>query len=182
MQPIGPLMHEHRLIERMLGILEKEKSRIQEDQAADTQLIDQSVDFFRTFADRCHHGKEEDILFRDLKNKSISKEHQVIMDELIEEHILGRRLVTELDGFNNHLVRSGNGSVNKEIAGTIDKLLNFYSKHIKKEDEDFFHPVMAYFSKEEMSGMLQEFDAFEKELLHEKYLGMIRKLEENPVS
>jgi len=39
---------------------------------ADTAFIDTAVDFIRTYADRCHHGKEEDIRFRELKKKPIA--------------------------------------------------------------------------------------------------------------
>jgi hemerythrin-like domain-containing protein len=35
-------------------------------------FIDTAVDFIRTYADRCHHGKEEDILFRNLAKKKTS--------------------------------------------------------------------------------------------------------------
>ena len=60
------------------------------------ELIDSGVDFFRTYADRCHHGKEEDILFRDLAKKRLSPEHKKIMDELIHEHRFGRETVGKL--------------------------------------------------------------------------------------
>jgi len=69
MKPIGPLMWEHRLIEKMAGLFIREINRIKEENNVNTVFIDSAVDFFRTYADRTHHGKEEDILFRDLEKR-----------------------------------------------------------------------------------------------------------------
>ncbi|HEX9949296.1 MAG TPA: hemerythrin domain-containing protein, partial [Thermodesulfobacteriota bacterium] len=96
MMPIGPLMIEHRLIERMVGALRGEMHSIEKKNEVHIELIDSGVDFFRTYADRCHHGKEEDILFRDLAKKRLSPEHKKIMAELIEEHRFGRETVGKL--------------------------------------------------------------------------------------
>ena len=66
MLPAGPLMIEHRLIERMIKILDRSLRKMEREKELDLNFIDTLVDFIRTYADRCHHGKEEDILFRDL--------------------------------------------------------------------------------------------------------------------
>jgi hemerythrin-like domain-containing protein len=65
MQARGPLMIEHRLIERMLKVVEGVVADIEATQKVDPVFIDTAVDFIRFYADRTHHGKEEDILFRD---------------------------------------------------------------------------------------------------------------------
>ena len=72
MMPIGPLMIEHRLIERMIALLKKESARIRSTGQVNVEFILSAVDFIRTYADHCHHGKEENILFRDLKKKKLS--------------------------------------------------------------------------------------------------------------
>jgi len=79
MQPIGPLMIEHRLIERMIGLMSQELERIRNNIAVDPEFafvdpvfIDTAVDFLRIYADRCHHGKEEDILFAELAAKDLA--------------------------------------------------------------------------------------------------------------
>ena len=74
MKPIGPLMWEHRLIEKLVQTLKTEIGKIREQDEINIVLIDQAVDFFRTYSDRTHHGKEEEILFRDLaKKKAFSR-------------------------------------------------------------------------------------------------------------
>ena len=67
MQARGPLMIEHRLIERMISIIKDALIQIESTQEVDPVFVDTAVDFIRTYADRTHHGKEEDILFRDLR-------------------------------------------------------------------------------------------------------------------
>ena len=60
MMPVGPLMIEHRRIERMITIIGREFDRIQDEKKVNPAKIDIFVDFIRFYADRCHHGKEED--------------------------------------------------------------------------------------------------------------------------
>jgi len=54
--------------------------------------------------------------------------------------------------------------------------VNFYPEHIKKEDKQFFIPVMSYFSTEEQEKMLQEFWEFDRTLIHEKYKKVVDQL------
>ncbi|GAH45136.1 unnamed protein product, partial [marine sediment metagenome] len=53
--PAGPLVHEHRIIERMIAILTGELESIDRQRRVDSALIDTATDFIRTYADRCHH-------------------------------------------------------------------------------------------------------------------------------
>ncbi len=176
MMPIGPLMIEHRLIERMVSVLQEEMRSIEKKNEADVELIDSGVDFFRTYADRCHHGKEEDILFRDLAKKRLSSEHKKIMDELIEEHRVGRETVRQLLSTKERYAK-GDATALKEIIGILKKLVEFYPVHIEKEDKHFFLPCMDYFSKEERDAMLQECWEFDKRLIHEKYRQLVERFE-----
>ena len=96
MKPIGPLMREHRLIERMIALLNKEAERTKADNNVNTGFLMVAIDFIRMYADRTHHGKEEDILFNELAQKSLSPEHKNIMNELIQEHMAARKIVARL--------------------------------------------------------------------------------------
>ena len=72
-KPVAPLMIEHRLIERIVTPLLKEIKAIQNMNKIDCDFISEIIDFFQVYVDKIHHGKEEVILFRDLKTKNISK-------------------------------------------------------------------------------------------------------------
>lgn len=71
MLPNGSMMAEHRLIERMIHIIKDELTIIQEKEEINPIFIDNAVDFISPYADQTHHGKEEDILFRDLGKKNV---------------------------------------------------------------------------------------------------------------
>lgn len=58
-KPRGCLMIEHRLIERAIKLMAAEKERLESGGKLDPPVIDTLVDFVRTYADRCHHGKED---------------------------------------------------------------------------------------------------------------------------
>ncbi|MFX1466891.1 MAG: hemerythrin domain-containing protein, partial [Promethearchaeota archaeon] len=137
MMPIGPLMIEHRLIERIVPVLKEELNRIDKTNEVNPIFIETAVDFFRTYADRTHHGKEEDILFRDLKKKQLSAEHQKIMDELIEEHVYARRIVGNLLMSKDSYMQ-GNKNALKHVIDRLNDLIELYPAHIKKEDKQFF--------------------------------------------
>ncbi len=176
MKPIGPLMREHRLIEQMVKILEKELIKIKEIGEVDTNIISLGVDFFRTYADRTHHGKEEDILFRELAKKKLSLEHKKIMNKLVEEHVFARKTVGALYDANLSVAKGNRGPI-KEIISNLEKLVKLYPKHIYTEDKEFFFPILEYFSKEEQDVMLQEFWEFDQKMIHEKYTKMVNDLE-----
>ena len=167
MKPIGPLMWEHRLIEKMLAVAGREAQKIRESRKVDPVFIDTAVDFIRTYADRTHHGKEEDILFRDLANKKMSPEHARIVDELIEEHKYGRATVKRLVEAKNRYL-AGEETL-PEIAQCLEELVAFYPRHIEKEDKHFFYPILDYFTAVEQDAMLREFYEFDRRMIHEKY-------------
>ncbi len=176
MMPVGPLMIEHRLIERMIRIMQANLETINKEGKVDPDFVDTAVDFIRTYADRCHHGKEEDILFRDLAKKKISVEHQRIMQELIEEHKMGRNNVKNLIEAKEKYVRGDNKAL-KEIVSNIETLVKFYPKHIEKEDKRFFIPCMDYFTDAEKDAMLNEMWEFDRKMIHEKYTKIVESHE-----
>ena len=176
MKPIAPLMIEHRLIERMITILKNELDSILKFDRVDIILIENAVDFIRTYADQTHHGKEEDILFRELKKKKLSPEHQKIMNELIEEHVIGRKTTGELVKANKEYAQ-GDKDAMDIIVKKLSFLIDFYPKHIEKEDKHFFIPVMAYFS--EQASMLEEGHQYDRKMIHKKYLNLVANYEQD---
>jgi len=176
MKPIGPLIREHRLIEKMIHLFNKEVTGINEQNRVNTIFIASAVDFFRTYADRTHHGKEEDILFRDLVKKELSPEHDKVMKELIEEHIYSRKTVGKLLDANKKYLE-GDVNSSRDVVACLRELIDLYPKHIEKEDKHFFYPILDYFTKDEQDAMLQEFWEFDKKMIHEKYKKVVEEYE-----
>jgi hemerythrin-like domain-containing protein len=174
--PIGPLMIEHRLIERMIDVMKEELLLIEKEKKADPEFIEMAVDFIRTYADRCHHGKEEDILFRDLGVRKLTDEHKRTMEELVEEHKWGRKVTARLVEANTRYIQ-GNKEALSVIMESMKTLIEFYPKHIEKEDKHFFIPCMDYFTEAEKETMLKEEWEFDRSLIHEKYRNMVMAAE-----
>jgi hemerythrin-like domain-containing protein len=175
MQARGPLMIEHRLIEKMLILVNKVLIKIEKQEIVDPVFVDTVVDFIRIYADRTHHGKEEDILFRELEKKNMSDDNRRIMNELIEEHIFGRKITKELIEANDRY-RRGDNSALSIITAKLGTLVEFYPKHIEKEDKVFFPSSRVYLSKAEEQAILKEFWEFDRKMIHEKYETLVQEL------
>jgi hemerythrin-like domain-containing protein len=176
MKPIGPLMWEHRLIEKMARLFNTEIKNINEQNKINTVFIFSAVDFFRIYADRTHHGKEEDILFRELAKKNLSPEHAIITKELIDEHVYARKTVSRLLESNNKYLEGAVGSL-QEVVACLRNLADLYPKHIEREDKHFFFPILDYFTAPEQDAMLREFMEFDQKMIHEKYRKMVEQYE-----
>jgi hypothetical protein len=151
-------MMEHRLIERALADAPIQlASRAESDGIP--PYVDVLTDFLHFYADRTHHGKEEQILFRQLAGKSPAAEIAQLMEELLADHAHSRVLVGRLVDANERL-RIGDRAALSE-----------------KEDRHFFKPSMAYFSPEERRVMLREFSDLDRTMIHEKYREVVDGLE-----
>ncbi len=175
MKPIGPLMIEHRLIDRMLALLALEHRKIVESQNVDYEFLDASIDFLKTYIDKFHHGKEEDILFRELAAKPLSPEDRKMMNELIEEHDRTRKAIERLEGARRQ-------QVDKKLAVTeitkhMETLIKWYPIHIEKEDKHFFISAMNYLSAEEQAAMLEKSREFDRSFMQQRFVGIIKELE-----
>ena len=176
MMPIAPLMIEHRLIERMIKVMRSEVETIHKTGRLRPEFIDQTADFIRMYADRCHHGKEEDILFQLLARTTISDQHRQMMEDLREEHVRAREMTARLVAAKDrHLL--GDSTALVDVATIMKGLVDFYPLHIEKEDRRFFIPCMAYFSSHEQDDMLEAFWEFDRRLIHEKYGLLVEKFE-----
>ena len=168
MQARGLLMKEHRLIERMISLIEETAGRIRKGNRIDPDLVDIAVDFIRTYADRTHHGKEEDILFRKLEEKGMSAEDKKMLDELVEDHAYARKVVRKIEQANERY-RLGDVSALAGIEENLRALVELYPEHIEKEDKAFFPASRNYFTDREDEALLEEFMEFDRRMIHEKY-------------
>jgi hemerythrin-like domain-containing protein/rubredoxin len=177
MEPIGLLMMEHRVIERMVNALSIELAKERIEKTVNFPFLDVAIDFFGTYADRCHHGKEENILFKELAKKTLADEHYRMMKILVQEHDYGRKTVSSLLNA-KEMFAQGYANALDEIAAMLERLTTFYPSHIEKEDKQFFYQCMEYFTVQEREAMMQEFHKFDEGLIHERY----REIAENALT
>jgi hemerythrin-like domain-containing protein len=176
MLPVGLLMIEHRLIERLINLMDSQAVKIEKENKIDLDFLAFAIDFLRTYADKCHHGKEEDILFKTLEQKSLSAEHREMIKDLLHDHIRSRKMVAALSESKDKCLQ-GEKLALKDITGLIQGLVQLYCRHIRKEDKDFFLPMMGYLNQQEQSKMLRDFQDFDQNFIHCVYRDGLASLE-----
>lgn len=169
-------MIEHRLMDRMIALLKKEAESMERDENIHAEFLDTAIDFINIYIDRCHHGKEEDILIKELDKKMMADEHRRIMKEILDEHRQTRDAVEELGEAKAKYLNGDRGSLSV-IIRTIRFLVELYPRHIEKEDGHFFLPCMEYFSQEEKDAMLAQEYEFDRKLIHQTYIEKVTSAE-----
>lgn len=178
MLPVDILVAEHRLIERIIKPIQDETERMTETGIVETNFIIIAVDFFRTYADKYHHGKEEGILFKGLSQKKLSDKDSKMMLELMMEHAYARKTVNALENAMKTFLAGKPETIN-DILKLLNALAELYPKHIQKEDQQFFYPAMEYFTQQEQEDMLTKFLEFNRDFTNTKYRKIIETLEGN---
>ncbi len=161
---IAILIQEHKLIERVVKILD---IICQKD--IKPVFLDEFIDFFRTYADKRHHGKEEDIFFKSLALKPMPVELKKTINALIEEHKKARKLMKDLEELK--------GGSRKEIQECIKKIIQLYTSHIEKENYHFFVPAFNLFEKKQQKELLKRAEEFDRSLTHKDYKIMVLEME-----
>jgi len=175
MKPIVPLKTEHGLIDQMIKLARDETLKIATSDAFNPAFIDTLVDFLRTYADETHHGKEEDILFRDLRDKDLSADDLQLMEELVQEHVDAREMVGALVAAKERHLQ-GDHEALETVIRNLAGLIELYPEHIKKEDNVFFPASMAYLTASEQKAMLEEMYEVDRQMIHRKYQSVVQRV------
>lgn len=131
----GALREDHRLILAVAAVLERILGGT-DPSAEDLAAIEECITFFRLFADACHHGSEEDLLFTALEEEGIPREAGPVA-ALIEEHRLGRELVARMAVAMKD-ARAGNPAAMRAVADAGEQYISMIRLHITKEDDGLF--------------------------------------------
>ncbi len=172
------LKKDHRLIEKMLDILQKTAKKLDQGGDAPAEALKNVSVFIKTFADNYHHGKEEELLFKAMEEKGFPREGGPIGVMLIE-HDEGR-------GYSHALAESiekysaGDNSAKKAIAENARNYSDLLSQHIPKEDGILYMMADNILSESFQEELLKKFDVVEKEKLGEggwqKYADLVDQL------
>ena len=173
------LRQEHEAILRMLGVLDEAAFRLDQGKPLSPQSLEGLAEFFSLFADRCHHGKEEEILFPTLEAKGVPRLGGPV-GIMLHEHEAGRALVSEM----NESARAyrenapGAGQRFARAAHAYDALLR---DHIFKENNVLFAMAESLLTEAEQEALAERFAGIEKEKMgsgtHERLHALMRRLE-----
>jgi len=179
MDPIESLMHEHRMIERLMNVLNESMRRIEAGAEVDVDLFEKAIDFIKNFADRCHHMKEEGELFVIFAQKGIPDQGGPI-GMMLNEHHIGRDYVRGMEeGLRRH--KSGDRSQAQVLVQNARGYINLLSQHIMKEDNILYPMGNRLLSNADRKKLISRFEEIETEDIgegvHEKYHHLIEDLE-----
>lgn len=153
------LVHEHRLILRMLAVLEKKAELTARGEYRNYRFYLDAVDFIRNYADRFHHAKEEDVLFEALVENGMPRENSPVAAMLME-HDHGRAFVKAMEAAATEAL-AGKPGRDGVIAENALGYLALLREHIGKED-DILYPLAERVIPEGMrDGIIDAYESAE---------------------
>lgn len=156
---VNILVQEHRVIESMLLCLEHLIQESEQNGKLDSEQAMNIILFFREFADACHHGKEEDILFRFSDAKTGGHEP---VEVLKEEHIEGRGYVKNMI-HNTGKAAAGDPEAILLFCENARDLIDMLRRHIEREDEVVFPMIEELCQSGDAERLWQNFIMVEKD-------------------
>ena len=178
MKPTEILREEHELILVMLAIMEKICGILEKKETVNNYHLVQIIDFIRTFADKCHHAKEEKVLFPALEAVGIAREGGPV-GVMLQEHIMGRNFVKNMDNALGKIHGGAISAIDDFIINTRG-YVELLDGHIHKENNILFVMADQRLSPDDQKRIGIEFERIEKEEtgagVHEKYHSLLHEL------
>ena len=149
--PIKKLVDEHGLIKRWLALIPEVIEKLDIETKEGMDLILDGVGFIRSYADRFHHAKEEDILFK------YFDENLDIIKTMHEDHEAGRAHVRAI-------VETLEIKAKKAVIEHLDAYKELLTEHIKKEDEILYPWMDRGLSIQQVGELFGKFNEAEEKI------------------
>ena len=176
--PTEILEAEHHVIQKVVGAMAVLAQTLETGQEVEAKTLEDIVEFMRTFADKCHHGKEEAHLFPALERKGIPPRGCPV-GALLHEHQQGRALVAELAEAVAAYAR-GETSAKEALQKTLRGLVELYPGHIWKEDYLLFPMTNKVLSPRDQQDLREQFERVEEAIgrdVHHRFERMAEEIE-----
>ena len=159
------LRKEHEAIVKMLAVTEEVARRLAAGEHVAAETLAGLLEFFRLFADKCHHGKEEDLLFPQLEKKGMPRAGGPLA-VMLAEHEQGRALIRQMAG--------------PAWAAAARAYASLLHAHIEKENHVLFVMAERMLTPSEQAELAEGFEKIEVEKMgagtHERLHAMMAKL------
>ncbi len=178
MTPIEVLMDEHQLILAVLDSLEEAADRLDNGDLVDPDFFLDSAEFVAVFADKCHHAKEEDILFVAMTAMDMPQDSGPVA-VMLAEHDEGRQYTA---GFRSaaQQVKDGDAAAAADVVRNAYDYVNLLREHINKEDNVLYPMAEQIIPMDAMAKMSEDFqrviDTDEQNEIPGKYRALAEKL------
>ncbi len=178
MKPTDILREEHELILVMLEIVDEACKKISAGEKARPEHLESMIDFIRNFADRCHHAKEENLLFPAMEKAGIAREGGPI-GVMLAEHAQGREYVKGMDGALGRY-RQGSRTAGASFVDNAMGYIGLLGSHITKENNILFVMADQQLSADQQDDLMKGFERVEREEIgegvHERYHELLHRL------
>lgn len=144
------ILHVFTFLDKMLLASDGEKER-------DLKFAKELVNFLSIFADQCHHGKEEGVLFKEMETLGVPNQGGPI-GVMLHDHVLGRELITSM----REALQNNDLEKFKVIAVDYRDLLQ---QHIQKENTVLFMLADRLISDEKQMELFKLFEAHEENVI-----------------
>jgi hemerythrin-like domain-containing protein len=161
MDAIETLMNEHRVIERVLDGLVAFTGEVRRKGSTEKEELSRFVTFIREFADACHHGKEEDILFGAMVEHGFPREGGPVA-VMLHEHDQGRALVGILKSRVDQQ-EPWTDADRQEVAQVASGFSDLLRAHIHKEDAILYPMAEQHLPPEVMEAVGSACERYEQE-------------------
>ncbi len=166
--PIQLLIDEHDIISTTEAVVQSLHGSWENNAGEYAEKVRHLVIFFREYSDQFHHHKEEEVLFRKLKQHPdfLLKD---ILSELEQHHEMFRESVAEIED-----------AVKEEEWPRVQKLLERYMNelldHIAVENDELFSMAESIFSPEELEHIYFLFEDIDRDLGLERKRALVEEL------
>jgi len=171
MQPTDILSAEHRVIEQVLDCLERLAAAARGSTGLDRERAGQALEVLRTYADRCHHGKEEDRLFPLMERRGLPR-HVGPIAVMLDDHKVGRSLIRQM----GDALEDTGPEAARRFADAASGYVELLRDHIAKEDGVLFPLAESLLDDAARQDLRAEFERFEREDLEPGTVARMRAL------
>jgi hemerythrin-like domain-containing protein len=159
MHPTDVLSQEHRAIEAKLDELEDRIRSIESGDPFPRPFFDEALDFFRNFADGCHHAKEENLLFPRMMERGVARNGGPI-GVMLAEHDEGRAYLKAVRD-NLDAAEQGSPDARRLVVHNASGYIDLLRQHIHKEDNILFRMAKMVLQPDDVAELTREFAAVE---------------------
>jgi hemerythrin-like domain-containing protein len=156
--PTTVLKAEHQIILRVIDVLERLTDQSNQGQGFKIDAYRKCVEFFRSFADACHHAKEEDLLFPALESRGVPREGGPIA-VMLHEHTLARGFTAEMAAAINE-IETHDQEATQAVQRFYDAAHQYAAllrNHIYKEDNILFNMGDRVLTEDDQCSLCDQF-------------------------
>ncbi len=181
------LRKEHDAILKMIEATEVTAARMERGEKVPDSLLAGLIEFFQLFADKCHHGKEEEVFFPRLVEKGMPGNSGPV-GVMLREHEMGREMIQRMVQAED-AYRGGASSAASSWAKAARSYAALLREHIAKENEVLFMMADGMLSEKEQQELAEAFERVETqrmgagthERLHARMERLLREVASSPV-